>query len=286
MYTYVYIVVYVYGYIYIYIHCSRICSFCSKTLGIAAELPIDDEMPHENMPAEGTAKVARLVAMAKGFLPKCKVQGWLAWNCHAFWHAGFPKKSFQAWSKAHFLDSISLFEKCREKDNHQCTGAVQILAQKEKSQSQKLWKDEPRAAMQVLKVMGGNSVQAGMASKPGKRLTKKTPQPEEGSTQKESSPTQPACKGYSSCWERKAAKACLKVKWLPRSAWAKVPMKNPKQKVNDFSQQWLPFFLHEWLSDYLHQPLVTAGAFHMGPCFQLAFLAMECQCRVRWTKAL
>ena len=45
---------------------------------MAAELPIDDEVPRENMPAEGTAKVARLVAMAKGFLPKCKVQGWLA----------------------------------------------------------------------------------------------------------------------------------------------------------------------------------------------------------------
>ena len=47
--------------------------------------------------------------------------------------------------------------------------------------------------MQVLKAMEGSSVQAGMASKPGKRLTKKTPQPEEGSTQKEpSQPSQPA----------------------------------------------------------------------------------------------
>ena len=46
-------------------------------------------------------------------------------------------------------------------------------------------------------------------------------------------------------------------RWLRRSNtwpklyWAKVPMKNPKQKVNDFSQQWLPFLLpHEWLSGY------------------------------------
>lgn len=39
---------------------------------MAAELPIDDEVPRENMPAEGTAKVARLVAMAKGFLPECR----------------------------------------------------------------------------------------------------------------------------------------------------------------------------------------------------------------------
>ena len=47
--------------------------------------------------------------------------------------------------------------------------------------------------MQVLKAMDGNSVRAGMASKPEKRLTKKTPQPGEGPTQMEpSQPSQPA----------------------------------------------------------------------------------------------
>jgi len=38
---------------------------------MAAEL--DDEVAHGNMPAKGT-KVEKLVAMAKGFLPECKVQ--------------------------------------------------------------------------------------------------------------------------------------------------------------------------------------------------------------------
>ena len=32
----------------------------------------------------------------------------------------------------------------------------------------------------------------------------------------------------------------------PKLYWAKVPMKNPKKQVNDFSQQWIPFLLpHE-----------------------------------------
>ena len=62
-------------YMYIYISLSRVlCSFGSKKqTDMAAELPIDDEVAHGNMPAKGT-KVAKLVAMAKGFLPECKVQ--------------------------------------------------------------------------------------------------------------------------------------------------------------------------------------------------------------------
>ena len=49
------------------------------------------------------------------------------------------------------------------------------------------------AVMQVLRAMDGHGVQAGSASKPEKRLTKKTPQPAEGSTVKEpSQPSQPA----------------------------------------------------------------------------------------------
>ena len=59
--------------IYIYISLSRVlCSFGSKKqTNMAAEL--DDEVAHGNMPAKGT-KVEKLVAMAKGFLPECKVQ--------------------------------------------------------------------------------------------------------------------------------------------------------------------------------------------------------------------
>ena len=62
-------------YIYIYISLSRVlCSFGSKKqTDMAAELPIDDEVAHGNMPAKGT-KVEKLIAMAKGFLPECKVQ--------------------------------------------------------------------------------------------------------------------------------------------------------------------------------------------------------------------
>ncbi|CAL1161230.1 unnamed protein product [Cladocopium goreaui] len=95
---------------------------------MAAELPIDDEVAHGNMPAKGT-KVAKLVATAKGFLPECKVQD-------------FP----------------------------------------------------PEPEMACMKMaMDGHGVQAGSASKPEKRLTKKTPQPAEGSTVKEpSQPSQPA----------------------------------------------------------------------------------------------
>ena len=36
----------------------------------------------------------------------------------------------------------------------------------------------------------------------------------------------------------------------PKLHWAKVPMKNPKQKVNDFSQQWLPFLLPHQTDNY------------------------------------
>ena len=54
-----------------------------KQTDMAAELPIDDEVAHGNMPAKGT-KVAKLVAMAKGFClsVRCKIshlsQRWLA----------------------------------------------------------------------------------------------------------------------------------------------------------------------------------------------------------------
>ena len=63
----------------------------------------------------------------------------------------------------------------------------------------------------------------------------------------------------------------------PKLYWAKVPMKNPKKKVNDFSQQWLPFLLpHEWLSDYLHQPGAWAEAMPEEGTFYARKLAQAC----------
>ena len=91
-----------------------------------------------------------------------------------------------------------------------------------------------------------------------------------------------------------------KEQYLAKALLGQGPMKNPKKKVNDFSQQWLPFLLpHEWLSDYLHQPGAWAeampeeGTFYArnlaqacdswglphDPCFQWVCLEMECQCK-------
>ena len=64
---------------------------------------------------------------------------------------------------------------------------------KEKKANLKNGEKTNLAVMQVLRAMDGHGVQAGSASKPEKRLTKKTPQPAEGSTEKEpSQPSQPA----------------------------------------------------------------------------------------------
>ena len=191
--------IYLYVYIYIYISLSRVlCSFGSKKqTDMAAELPIDDEVAHGNMPAKGT-KVAKLVAMAKGFLPECKVQD-------------FPPEPEMACMKMPCFMSCWFAERISKPDARLIFGeAYPYLKGGEKNAiinkltEYRAWLKKKKAnlkngektnlaVMQVLRAMDGHGVQAGSASKPEKRLTKKTPQPAEGSTEKEpSQPSQPA----------------------------------------------------------------------------------------------
>lgn len=184
---------------YIYISLSRVlCSFGSKKqTDMAAELPIDDEVAHGNMPAKGT-KVAKLVAMAKGFLPECKVQD-------------FPPEPEMACMKMSCFMSCWFAERISKPDARLIFGeAYPYLKGGEKNAiinkltEYRAWLKKKKAnlkngektnlaVMQVLRAMDGHGVQAGSASKPEKRLTKKTPQPAEGSTEKEpSQPSQPA----------------------------------------------------------------------------------------------
>ena len=162
---------------------------------MAAELPID-EVAHGNMPAKGT-KVAKLVAMAKGFLPECKVQDFppepemACMKISCFLSCWFAEKVSKPEARLIFGEAYP-YLKCGEKNTiiNKLT-EYRAWLKKKKSNIKNGGKTN-LAVMQVLRAMDGHGVQAGSASKPEKRLTKKTPQPAEGSTEKgPSQPSQP-----------------------------------------------------------------------------------------------
>ena len=164
---------------------------------MAAELPIDDEVAHGNMPAKGT-KVAKLVATAKGFLPECKVQDFppepemACMKMSCFMSCWFAEKNSKPDARLIFGEAYP-YLKGGEKNTiiNKLTEYRAWL--KKKKANLKNGEKTNLAVMQVLRAMDGHGVQAGSASKPEKGLTKKTPQPAEGSTVKEpSQPSQPA----------------------------------------------------------------------------------------------
>lgn len=167
----------------------------TKERNMAAELPID-EVAHGNMPAKGT-KVAKLVAMAKGFLPECKVQDFppepemACMKISCFLSCWFAEKVSKPEARLIFGEAYP-YLKCGEKNTiiNKLT-EYRAWLKKKKSNIKNGGKTN-LAVMQVLRAMDGHGVQAGCVSKPEKRLTKKTPQPAEGSTEKgPSQPSQP-----------------------------------------------------------------------------------------------
>lgn len=205
----------------------------TKERNMAAELPID-EVAHGNMPAKGT-KVAKLVAMAKGFLPECKVQDFppepemACMKISCFLSCWFAEKVSKPEARLIFGEAYP-YLKCGEKNTiiNKLT-EYRAWLKKKKSNIKNGGKTN-LAVMQVLRAMDGHGVQAGSASKPGKRPRKKLISLSKAQLRR--SLPNPASlrrllqrRNHSQrfSWQRlwTAAKAWLKMKLLPRSACKK-----------------------------------------------------------------